>query len=37
MSRKSEQGWKLADGYRDELVKAKARIAALQADGWLAL
>ena len=30
MSKKSEQGWKLADSYRDELVKAKARIAKLE-------
>ena len=31
MSKKSEEGWRLADGYRDELVKARDRIAELEA------
>jgi hypothetical protein len=30
MSKKSEQGWRLADGYRDQLVTAKARNAELE-------
>ena len=32
MSKKSEEGWRLAVGYRVELVKAKDRIAELEAE-----